>query len=122
MTMKAAFQKAAEKAFAAAGDLRTTVTYRSKNSGSATYTPSTGAVSDSYSSYTIKVILADYTITERDGKTVLSTDRKAIIPVSKLTPTPKTNDIIVIDDVSWDVVGYKKDPADALYTIQIRKP
>jgi hypothetical protein len=127
MGMKEAFKAAAQTAFSAAGNVKKSVTYRSKSNKNPTYTPSTNTVTDRYTDYTVNMIFESYISREIDNRTVLATDQKALIPVDNLTPTPKINDEVIVDkgettEVNWDIVHIHKDPADALYTFQIRKP
>jgi len=120
--LQQAFKKAAQTAFNAVGTVKNTVTYRSKTNKNPTYTPGTNAVSDAYTDYEIDIVREDYRSREIDNRLVLVTDIKAIIPVDNMTVTPKINDVIVIDEVTWEVVDIHKDPADALYTFQLRRP
>ena len=123
MGLKNAFQKAAIAAFNAAGDIKTSITYRSKTNSNPSFNPSTGVITDPYTDYTdIKFIFLKYESREIDGKSILKNDMKGIIPVLNLTPTPKRDDQIILNSVLWNVIAYEKDPADALWEIQFRKP
>lgn len=129
MGMKGAFKAAARAAFAAAGDIVTTVTYISNNGSS--YDTSTGSVTPSTTSYTgIDAIPDSYSTREitnqpdisRSGnRAILPDDKKLYILVDDLTPTPKENDTVILSSENWTVIGKYKDPADALWQLQIRK-
>jgi len=123
MGLKEAFQNAAVAAFNAAGNIKTSVTYRSKTNINPSFEPSTGTITDSYTDYTdVEFIFLKYEVKEIDGKSILRNDRKAIIPVTNLTPTPKRDDIILLSSIPWNVVEFNTDPADALWEFQLRKP
>jgi len=126
MGLKEAFKKAAVAAFNAAGNLKEDVTYRSKTSGSAAYTPSTGTVADPYTDYSVEMLFTEFEQTQIDGQVILPTDEMAMIPVDNLTPVPKLNDLIVrVDEngsnYTCEVQGpYQKDAARALYVLHTR--
>jgi len=84
MGLQDAFKKAAIAAFTAADDLVTSVSYRSKTAASATYDPTTGAVTSAYTDYTVSMIFARYENKQIDGNTILTTDEKALIPVDRV--------------------------------------
>ena len=115
-------QNMAQAAFNIIGDIPKACTYTSK--GTPTYNPATGAYTSTDTTYSgLKFLFEDYAVMEIDDQNILSTDMKATIPQLNLTPTPKKQDTITdADSVAWDVVGIGKDPADALWVFQVRKP
>lgn len=115
-------QTAVQAAFDVLDDMLTVVTYRAKSSGSATYNTTTGAVSESYTDYSVSGLLVRYQAKEIDNLAIQPTDQKLLIPVLDLSPTPKLNDVVVISSVSWQVVNFGKDPASAMWVIQLRLP
>jgi hypothetical protein len=119
--MKDAFKKAAQAAFTAAGDIKVSSTYRSYTSGSSGYNPATGTTTAPYTDYTADIIYTKYLSREIGNSSILPTDVKAMVPVDNLTPTPKLNDVIIKDSVTWHIINIAKDAADALYTFQIRQ-
>jgi hypothetical protein len=121
MGLKSVFQNAAKTIFTAFDDIPISVTYVSK--GDSTYNVATGvAVPSSETEYTVDGILEDYTAVEIDDITILSTDQKFLIPQLNLSPTPREQDEIVIDSITWQVIDIETDPAEALWIMQIRKP
>jgi len=122
MGIGATVQSAVQSAFTVMDDMLTTVTYRAKSSGSATYNTTTGAVSESYTDYSVDGLLVRYQSQEVDNVAIQPTDQKLLVPALDLTPTPKLNDIVVISSVSWQVINFSKDPAGAMYIIQLRLP
>lgn len=119
MGLKATIQSAVQSAFIAFGDIRTSVSYISK--GTATYNPTTGAVTSTDVTITISGILADYEINEIDNEAIILTDRKIMIPTADLSVTPKIEDTITISSITWQVINVGVDPADAMWTLQLRK-
>jgi len=115
-------QTAVQAAFDILDDMLTTVTYRSKSSGSATYNTTTGAVSESYTSYSVAGLLVRYQSQEIDNVVIQPTDQKLLVPALDLAVVPKLNDVVVIGSVNWQVMNFSKDPAAAMYIIQIRLP
>ena len=72
--------------------------------------------------YKLSVIRYGYTADEIDGETVRLTDEKLLIAANDLAVTPETIDIILIDDIEWNIIRKKTDPVTALWTLQIRRP
>jgi hypothetical protein len=120
--LKEAFQKAAEAAFAAAGNVKETVTLRNKINSNPTYNPTTDVISDSYQDYPVAAIASGYDSREINNTTILDTDEKIKILVSSLSVDPKRNDQIIRDSVKWEIKNVHKDPANAIWTLQIRRP
>jgi len=107
-------------AFSAIGNVAESVTYRSKTSNP-TYTPSTGAVTDGYTDYTVSMVFTKITDNELLKENVQLDDMWALIPASNLTPTPKLNDEIVRDSSTWNIRMIKTDPTEALWKFLIRQ-
>jgi hypothetical protein len=121
--LKEAFRNAAAAAFAAADDVKEEVVLRVKASSNPSYTPSSDTISDSYTDYTVNAIPSGYDSREVNGRTILDTDEKIKILVADITNiTPKRTDQIVRDSVVWEIENVHKDPADAVWTLQVRKP
>ena len=63
--MKQAFKNAAAAAFRAAGNIKETVTYKSKHNTNPTYVPGTNSITDAYTEYeNIDMILTNYSVDE----------------------------------------------------------
>ena len=121
MGLQATIQNAVKSIFTAVGDIAKTATYTINPNSS--YNPVTGAVTTTGTAQTISVIRDEYQSNEIDGQSILNTDVRFLTPVVDFTGTPTTNDTITIDGVTYNVVGMpEKDPADAMYVIQARKP
>lgn len=117
--MKDIFKNAAQIIFTAMDDVKITVTYRVKTSS---YNTSTGKVTISHTDYVItNCIRVYFTAKEIDGLAIKPEDFKLLIPVDDLPVTPKIDDYVLIDSKNHNIIHYEKDPADAVWTIQVRK-
>jgi len=122
MGLQDALKKAAQAAFDAVGDIPESVTYRSKTNASSSYDPTTGTVTDAYTDYSVSMIIGPSQSRQNDGRAILEMDCDAMIAVDDLTPTPKLHDQILRNtSEAWDIVWFKTDAAQALWTFQIRK-
>lgn len=122
MTLQSAFKAAAQTAFTVADSVLETVTYRSKTNASADYDPVDGEVdTDAYTAYSVKMLIDQNTQRQIDGQAILAHDDFLLIPVDNLTPTPKLHDQIIRDSEVWDIVYFETDPAQALWTFQVRR-
>lgn len=123
MSLKAAFQKAAQTAFGAAGNVPVEVRYDSYVT--ATNDISTGVVEKQYARYMVSVIFETYDDRMIDGIRVMSGDKRTLIPSLNLPVSPSTRDQIqVLEDGVWRkhaVVNKETDPAEAMWTIQARR-
>lgn len=130
--LKEAFKKAAAAAFQAAGNVKETISYRSKQDDNPTFNPSTNVVSDPYTLYeNLEVILTQYSVREVDGDSIQLTDLKCMLLCDDIEFIPKAHDVIVriethndgsSKDVVWEILTLQKDAADAVWTFQLRRP
>lgn len=130
MGLKEAFKAAAQAAFSAAGNVKTTISFTSVSDP--TYNPANGGVTWNNTTYSnIDVILDEYSNREIDAnpsgsregnRAVLPGDKKVYILYDDLTPTPKANDYVTISGQNWTVVGTYVDPAQAMWQLQVRLP
>jgi len=120
-------------AFNTFGNVQQACTYRSKTSATPSYTPSTGAVVDTFTDIPTTMIFTSFRAdeitnpgssftTEDIVNEVRKTDMKAIVPSQRLPVTPKMNDVVILNLELWEVFSVKQDPAGALWTFQLRKP
>lgn len=101
-----------------------------------THDPLTATNTKTSTSYTIaKVALVRFNLTEigaplqgergallANRTPIEASDLKAIFRQSEL-PTgvaPRVKDSVTIDGVSWEILGFAADPADATWTLQLR--
>ena len=119
MGLRETFQKVAQTAIKAAGDVPIEVTYRSI-SDNPTYNPVTGAVTQYEVSYKVNMLF-DQNLSEDLKNIVINQNEKlGYIAVNDLEPTPKIDDSIEINYVEWTVTDVYTDPADALWIIKIK--
>ena len=119
MGLKEAFQKAATIAFNAAGNVKTEVVYSSNPNPS--YNPSTGVVVESETSYTINAIREDYKFDDIDNVNIKPEDIKLLVLYSELSILLAEKDYVTMNGTRWNVVNWQLDPADVVWTIQIRQ-
>jgi hypothetical protein len=100
--------------------LTKTCLYRER--ASASYSPTTGVVTQSTtSSHTLEILFDQIRASLVDGSTVLSIDRWAIFPALNLPVVPKVDDVIVAPNSrEWVVKDVVEDPADASYSLRVR--
>lgn len=121
--MKIAIQQAVKQAMTVVKPLNSTVVYHS--TGTFKKHPVTGIMVESGGAdYTsTDMTMVGYKSNEIDGTHVLSTDQKGLISTLVFTDTPKNSDYLTDEDsIKWNVESHKKDPAKALWIIQLRKP
>lgn len=121
--MKSAIQQAVKQAMGAIKSLNSTLVYHS--TGTFTNHPVTGLMVESGSAdYTLtEMTMVAYKSNEVDGSHVLATDQKGLISTLDFPTTPKNEDYLTdADSIKWNVESYKKDPAKALWIIQLRMP
>ena len=129
MGLKETMQSVAQTLVAATGTIRKSVIYKSK-SANPTYNPSTGAVTEAETSYTVQAVLdmspsglgSAIGLGDVKNLAVNKNLKTVYIPKLDLTPTPKITDEIVIDTVTWEIEDINIDPADALWILSIKKP
>jgi hypothetical protein len=108
------------------GTLRT-VTYL--QTGTQTYNPATGAVSNSTQYFTVQAILTEFKqesktldFQDRRQQAVEAGDQKCLIPYQSLPIVPALVDMLTIGSDTWRIVDFKTDPTGtALHTLHIRR-
>ena len=121
MGLQEVFKTAAQTIFTAFGNIATAATYTSV--GIQSYNTTTGANTSTDTAYAVDMIFDEFTSYDIDNVSILMTDKKAMIPVENLTPTPVIRrDTITKDNITWEIIGEMGDPAEALYIFQIRMP
>jgi len=127
MGLRQVFADGVSSIFTALGDVPVSVTYKSVTQA---YDAATRTVTSSVTSVSVDAILDEYSAVElrfserlNDDQSLIPGDKKAMIKASDLSSvTPKVNDLITISGVNWQVKAIKKDPADAMYVFQVRRP
>ena len=123
MGLREAFKSAAVAAISGFGNTATFATFIVN--GSRNYNPTTGVASATDDSYQITMIFANYSVTEMDDQVIKLTDIKGLVAgkaLDDLSITPTVGDQIQKNNVTREIVNFTKDPAEALYTFQLRIP
>lgn len=123
MGLQAAFQRAAQTAIKAFGDVPVSTNYHAYVT--ATVAVTTGAQTVTYSTVAgVKVVFTDFKIGQVDGEMVKPEDKIALIAGLDLPGvTPGVNDQITHDaSTTWQVQRVMLDAAGALYKLQVRRP
>jgi hypothetical protein len=71
--------------------------------------------------YKSKGVFANYTLSDIENSAVEPNDIKLILASNDLSVTPKTGDWLEESYIQYKVFQVKKDPADATWTLQIRR-
>ncbi len=119
MGLAGTIRKAVDSGFKSLGDLKKTVSHI--RTGSPVYDPDTGGETGTVETTqsNIEAVVTSYKNFEINGSQIVAGDRKVLIPVNSLTVGPVVNDKIEFDGVRYQVKNVGKDPADALYIIQV---
>lgn len=125
MGLKSAIQAGAKAGFSAIGDVKVKGIYYEYDPGD--YDPSVGDSTDIKDGIEIAndVILAKYKSNEVDDEEVFKTDQKALILQVDLFNEPKKNAKLLLGNPFlkdyWRIIDVGKDPASAMWILQIRK-
>ena len=100
----------------------TTATY--KSSGTYQYNPITKInVESDGTSHSFTGILVNYEYDEIDGEAITRNDYQYLLKGSEVTAAsvnPKVDDLMEINSVDYFIISIDKDPADALWVLQLR--
>lgn len=82
----------------------------------------TGGTQPTTTTHTAKGFLEDYEDAQVDGTIVQRGDRACILIANSIAPTaiPTTGDRVNIESEDFNIVNVKRDPAAAIYTMQVR--
>lgn len=120
MGLKSGIQSAVGSAIKSLGDLPTLVTHNSM--GAVSYNPTTGANTPTITAQTnLKAVFSKYGAREVDGDIVAQGDIKLLIAGADVTIAPKQDDTFLEGTNTWKALNVKKDTADALWTVQVRR-
>jgi hypothetical protein len=123
MSLRDAFQKAAQTAVRSFGDVGVSTNYHAY--ATTTYVASTDTNTTTYSTVSgVTVIFKDFALREIDGETVKPEDKMAILPALNIPDvTPGPNDRIMEDvSVTWEVQHVRTDAAGAIHKLHVRRP
>lgn len=88
------------------------------------YDPATGAPTGSETLYPIsEIIFVDYELSRIDGQIIRRLDKQALFRISEISVEVTDKMILrLASGEEWDIVEAVRDPADALYELQCRRP
>ena len=121
MDPKLIAQTEVQKNFPSFGNIRAAVDYTSL--ASSDYNPTLGTVVEVVNSTqnNVYMIFTSYKLNDVDGQMVNINDQKALCPVLDLGAIPSDIDYLIKDTVRWNVRNVQTDPANAMWTLQVRR-
>ena len=120
MSLRDTIAKAAKTAFNAIGDIKETATYRRTVS---VYNPSTGTNTLTNTDYPLSVVFTRFENLEIDKNVVQVFDVKMLVLVDSMSVVPNTaTDKVIRGGKTYNVLKWNTDPANAVYTVQLRAP
>lgn len=112
MSLRNAFKGAVDAAFAAAGDIPVTATYRIKTS---TYDPATMSNNETIATHEVQVIVQSYTTREQANQAIQPGDMKIMMKATEITFTPNANDEIIVEGNTYDIVDISHGAVTFIY-------
>ena len=122
MGLKETIQSAVNKGFGSLSTMRETVILKSSNDNP-TYSPTAQTISFDEDDVEVVGLFARYNIREIDGQVVKRFDQKFIAPQANFGGvSPQSIDrLIRADGTEWSIINVSKDPADAVWVLQVRQ-
>lgn len=68
-----------------------------------------------YTAYTAKALVDDYSVWLRSQLGIPAAERKIIILGGSVSRVPKAGDVVTVQGGSWEIIEIKRDPAAATY-------
>ena len=127
MGIESVFQKAAVTIASVFDGIFVPVTYveTDNDATSIAYDASSGVVSVSTTTHSVKMMFQNYSKYEVDNANIMPIDVRGIIPQNNLTPTPKFKDYIKRTEANastiYDIIDIRRDPAEGMWEFQLRK-
>lgn len=91
--------------------------------GAPTYNPTTGGQTVPSTTYEdVRAVLTRFRDRQIDGAAIRQNDLKLLVAKLDLNITPTKADYVNIAGSRWNVVEIMSDPANALHTLQLRRP
>lgn len=121
MSLKSALNTMAAQAFSILDSVMTDVVYTSK--GPEDYDVISGTVNETGNVlFNIRCALTNYKDNEIDYQVIQPRDRRCVIKVADLPVGPKLVDKIHDADGDWDIIEFKKEFSESVYTFHLRRP
>lgn len=120
MNLPAILQAARDTAFKVTESVAKTGTYYSVTVGA--YSVSTGATSDTTTTYAISARVGVFRREEVDGESIKSGDQKWVISTAELPVHPKGEDYVIdASGARWDIMLINSEPSGSVYIVRARK-
>jgi hypothetical protein len=116
---RALTQSLVQQAFQITGDLNEAIVYTSVSASP--YNPVSGTTSDVTATYNFMGAVTKFGSTEADNKVVISTDAKLLCAYLDLPITPREDDTLTAQGITWKVVRVLGTPGQSLWVIHIRR-
>jgi hypothetical protein len=119
VSLKTAIQNAATAGFNSVKDLQADITYSTR---SESYSVATGTVTKTTTDVLLKAMFMDFTSQQRiQTGDILAEDYNVVFPAKDVAFTPTVQDTITKDSVDYEIITVDLDPAQALYSLQVRR-
>lgn len=118
MTLRDDLTAAADELWSDFASVMYSATYQ--QAGVSSYDPATGTNTVSYTDKGCSISLQSWSQQQIDTGVVKLGDRKALVRGDELGFEPSSDDRIVIDSKTWQIIDYSADPAGIVYTLHIR--
>tara|TARA_R110000803_G_scaffold204582_1_gene270698 strand:+ start:387 stop:764 length:378 start_codon:yes stop_codon:yes gene_type:complete len=123
MSLRAAIASAVSGAILATGDIAESITYTAKSAAS--YNASTGALTKTDTTYTIKAIIAPFGAAGLGDKTSIEPEHTGALSVlfasADLSVTPDSSDTITRGIIVYKIQQIIFDPAGATYRLIVER-
>jgi|TARA_R110000787_G_scaffold165636_1_gene278734 hypothetical protein len=123
MSLRAAIASAVSGAILATGDIAESITYTAKSAAS--YNASTGALTKTDTTYTIKAIIAPFGAAGLGDKTAIEPEHTGALSVlfasADLSVTPDSSDTITRGIIVYKIQQIIFDPAGATYRLIVER-
>ena len=119
MGLQTTLQRAAKSAINVFDDFKSSASHTQKTS--ATYSPTTGAVGGTETTYTLNGILTT-TVKERESGDAMLVERPQFLVAGlDVSVVPKTQEQLTINTNNYNIEKVELDPAGALYIFHLEK-
>lgn len=119
MGLSTAIKSAVSAAFTAIDDLTTVVTYNAP--GATSYNPTTGQNEASVTTVNVKAVFVTEPSRVDNMQRIALNTPQLLIKTADFTTELSVNGTFTVNGVRYDVVSWRTDPANALYTIDLAR-
>lgn len=121
MGLRSLIQNATRTAFNAIGDIPVTATYHHTSWGD-DFDPATGMREDTGTDESVSIVLMDFMQREDVVDAFEPGDKRGLLRQADLAGgVPDLDDYLVVSGVTWHIIAFSSDPADATWTLHLRR-